>query len=151
MWLYERTELAGEPNHWYIEDYVKSSTMSNKNLLEQSKNPEEAWLKLWFSAELSASDITKLDAIIDDSLDKATVKKDSNKIMSEIFEAIGDDAAQLNRMTIAFNADPFLLVALNNRNYAMARVIVQGSKTKGNITEADETMILGIIPDSKFE
>jgi len=135
----------------YVEIEVPLSAMTNKVIADISLHPEQMWLKVWFDEVLSVEDKTVLDGIVASSLGKKRIKKTREDIMAEILTAASPDPEQLSRLLDALDAYPSMAIALDNRNYALARMRVEKVYVDGAITLTDRDLVLATIPTSEWE
>ena len=135
----------------YIAEYLPLSAMTNKNMTDISWNPELSWLKVWFDVALDVEDKMILDSLVAASLGKVKVKKSREAIMGEIFALASTDPAQIGRLLDALDGYPSMAIALDNLNYALARMRVEKVYTDGVITIEDRDLVLGTIPESAYE
>lgn len=147
---YKYEDLTAIPNQAYIDTYLVTSAMTNKNMVDISFNPEEMWLKVWFDLELSAEDKTIFDGIVSDSLGKVKVVRRREAIMSDILIAATPDSEQLSRLLDALDDYTSMAIALDNLNYALARSRVEKVYTDGRITEDDRNLVLTYIPTEAY-
>ncbi|RLI87989.1 MAG: hypothetical protein DRP01_00115 [Archaeoglobales archaeon] len=134
----------------YIDEYLGLSSMANKDMVDISVNPEQRWLKVWFDPELSVADKALFDTIVADSLGKISVKKSREAIMAEILTAASSDQEQMGRLLDALDDYTSMSIALDGRNYALARSRVQKVYLDGKITEADRDLVLACIPADSY-
>jgi hypothetical protein len=133
------------PHLWRISEKVKASDMTDKNIQRSDWNSESGELSVTFVSSLSAGDKTLLDDIVADS-GIQQIYKNRKMVLSEIFEAVKDDPAQLGRILNSLDTKPSFAFALDGNNYVLARMIMQAALAESLVTQADYDLIDSIIP-----
>lgn len=146
---YQYTDLSAEPCIAMIKENIIKSEMTNKEWIDQSFHSIEMWFKIWFANELSSNDKDILDIIVADSVGKRLTNKTRTLIMGEIYNQ-AEPVTQLPRLMGALNTQAVFIVALDNLNFDLARLIIQQLKDAEVITADDQTLVNGIIPVSKW-
>jgi len=146
---YTYNDLSAEPCISMMKENIAKSEMTDKNWTDQSYHPTENWLKIWFDADLSSGDKTLLDGIVSGCLGKRLTRMTRELIMSAIYDQ-AEPVTQLPRLMSALNTQAVFIVALDNYNFDLARLIVQQLVDASLITTDDQTLVDGIIPVSKW-
>ena len=147
---YKYEDLEKLPCLAYMDEFAGPPTLPEK-FCDISMHPVEMWLHVWFEDALSTEDKAALDTVVSDSLGKKKVVKRREVIMGEIFALASQDQAQIGRLLDALDNYPGMAIALDNLNYALARMRVEKVYTDGAITEADRDLVLSTIPTEEYE
>lgn len=153
--LYEYNDLTKSPAIGYIREEIAKSAMADKAIadiqarLKSQWNSGDCWLKIWFESELSTDDKAILDSTVAASIGKVITKNTRTKIMGDIYDQ-AEPETQLPRLMAALNTAPVFIVALDNYNFDLARLILGQLLTGGAITQEDFDLINSIIPASKW-
>ena len=104
--LYMYEDLAEAPSLSMVE--VRIGTLISTPMVDLSYHPDEHWLKIWFSAELSDDDETLVDGIVDESLGVKDFRCDQGSVF---FELVHTDKKRWQKHTRRVNYNlPFLKV-----------------------------------------
>ena len=104
--LYMYENLADTPSLSMVEDRIDA--LLPVQTMDISYHPDEHWLKIWFSEELSDDDETLLDGIVSESLGVKDFRCDQGSVF---FELVHTDKKRWQKHTRRVNYNlPFLRV-----------------------------------------